>query len=344
MLPEFFQATWAERTWAARLLWPMAQLYRGLLVARSCAYRCHLIPSRRFAVPVVVIGNVVVGGAGKTPLVISMVRHLQARGLNVGVVSRGYGRNMRQSLEVLATTPVQHSGDEPALIKRATGAPVFVARRRADAVGMLLERHPGIQVVITDDGLQHTALQRDIEVVVFDDRGVGNGWLLPAGPLREPWPRPAMKARQILLHTGMVAAFSGFTSTRRLALHGVAGDGSRVSLADLRHTPITAMAGIANPDGFFSMLRARGLAFAATVELPDHDDFESLDLRGYAGSTVLCTEKDAVKLFAKPTPANCKLLAVPLIFEPEPAFYTAFDSLLAEFLSPLPSNHGHQTS
>ena len=344
VLTDFFKTCWTTRSWKARLLWPLSQFYLLLIAFRARAYCVNLFKSQRFPVPVVVVGNVVVGGAGKTPLVIALVRHLCTQGLQVGVVSRGFGRSTRQTLEVVPAMTAKQSGDEPALIKRATDAPIFVARHRSDAIRMLLQNYPATDVVITDDGLQHLALQRDIEVVVFDDRGIGNGWMLPAGPLREPWPRPAGRAKQMLLHTGLAPAFAGFTSSRRLGSHAVAADGRRVLLDDLRGMPLTALAAIASPEAFFSMLRSRGLRLANTVVLPDHDDFEFFDLRQHAGSTVVCTEKDAVKLFAKAAPANLNLLAVPLIFEPEPAFFMAFDSLLTGFLSPLPSDHGHQTS
>lgn len=343
-MARFFQIAWAARGWRAWLLSPLNVLYRALLALRDGAYRTRLLKSQRFDVPVVVVGNVVVGGGGKTPLVIALARHLSAQGLQVGVVSRGYGRSSNQTLEVRHAMAVHQTGDEPALVKQAVDIPVFVAHCRGDAVGMLLATYPKTHVVIADDGLQHLALERDIEIVVFDDRGIGNGWLLPAGPLREPWPRRAGLSRQLVLHTGVAPAFSGFTSTRKLADYAVAADGRRVRLLALPDAPVVALAAIASPEPFFSMLRSRGLKLADTLALPDHDDFESIDLQRFAGSTVLCTEKDAVKLFSKPGLASLYVLAVPLIFEPEPAFFTAFDSLLSPFRSPLPSAHGHQTS
>ena len=293
--------------------------------------------------PVIVVGNVVVGGAGKTPLVMALVRHLQAQGLHVGVVSRGYGRAGRQCLEVTPDTPVDASGDEPALIQRATGAPVFVAERRTDAISDLLAAYPETSAVVCDDGLQHYALQRDIDIVVFDDRGVGNGWLLPAGPLREPWPERMAQGIDLVLHTGQKAAFEGYVSRRQLADHAVAIDGSRTALASLKHKPLVALAGIANPEAFFQMLRARGLILDKTLSLPDHHAFKPDDLHGLTGRTVLCTQKDAVKLFALPAATGVKLLAVPLEFSPEPAFFDAMDALLTPLLSQLPSSHGLQT-
>ena len=344
-MKHLLQQAWLKREWMARLLWPVAQLHRILVQLRQTLYRRGFLSTERFSIPVIVVGNVVAGGAGKTPLVMALVRHLQSRGLQVGVVSRGYGRSGDKSLEVRPETPVYESGDEPVLIVRSTGAPVFVAHRRADALRALLAAYPATALVVCDDGLQHYALQRDIEIAVFDDRGVGNGWLLPAGPLREPWPERRCQGVDLVLHTGQKPAFAGFTSSRRLAAHALAADGSVVALSALRGQPLVAMAGIANPQAFFAMLRAQDLTLEKTLSLPDHHDFRNEDWSVFEGRTVLCTEKDAVKLFARPRlPAlqGVRLLAVPLIFLPETAFFTALDRLLTPLLSQLPLSHGHQ--
>ena len=333
---------WLTRGWLACLLWPLAQLHGLAVRLRWALYRAGLFGSERFKVPVIVVGNVVAGGAGKTPLVMALVRHLQARGLQVGIVSRGYGRSGHECLEVRPGMLTHQSGDEPALIKRATGAPVFVASRRAKALHSLLAAYPATQVVVCDDGLQHYALHRDIEIAVFDDRGVGNGWLLPAGPLREPWPERKRRGLDLLLHTGQKPAFEGFTSSRKLADHATAADGSPVALSSLQGRRLIALAGIASPEAFFAMLRARGLTLEKAIAFPDHHDFENEDLNAYAGQTVLCTEKDAVKLFAMPGLSALQLLAVLLAFSPEPAFFAALDERLAPLVSHLPSSHGHQ--
>lgn len=344
------QQAWLRRGMLACLLWPLSRLYGLLAELRRLAFRAGYFRSERLPVPVLVVGNVVAGGAGKTPAVIALVQHLQARGLRVGVVSRGYGRTSPHCLEVLPGTPIDASGDEPALIRRVTGAPVFVASRRVEAARALLAAHCQTQLIVCDDGLQHYALQRDVEIAVFDERGVGNGWLLPAGPLREPWPdrlqrgvRVGGRGIDLVLHSGAHAAFtgsSGFGSTRRLADHALRADGSRVALDSLAGQPLLALAGIAKPEAFFAMLRDRGLMLAETRALPDHYSFDSYPRPQDKGYTVICTEKDAVKLF----PRQANVLAVPLEFSPEPAFFTALDALLAPLLSPLPSPHGHQTA
>ena len=339
----YLKTAWQTRNGPACLLWPVSKIH-GLLVSfRKTLYLHGLLCSTRFNVPVIVVGNVVVGGAGKTPLVMALIKHLQLQGLQVGVVSRGYGRVGRQPLEVRLDTPVEESGDEPALIQRLTGAPVFVADQRIDAVRDLLAAYPQTSAVVCDDGLQHYALQRDIEIAVFDDRGIGNGWLLPAGPLREPWPARLDQGIDLVLHTGQKATFKGYVSHRHLADHAQAADGSKVTLTSLTGTPVTALAGIANPEAFFSMLRGRGIILTTPLAFPDHHDFKPGDLAGLRGQTVLCTQKDAVKLFDLPAASDCRLLAVPLQFLPEAAFFNALDALLAPLLSHLPSRHGHQT-
>lgn len=323
--------SWRKRTLAACLLWPLSVLYGLLADGHRWLYQAGVLQTRRCAVPVIVVGNVVAGGAGKTPLVIALARHLQQQGLPVGVVSRGYGRTSKNCLEVLRNTPISVSGDEPALILRALAAPVFVASNRVDAARALLEKYPSTRLIISDDGLQHHRLARDIEITVFDDRGIGNGWRLPAGPLRDRW-RHGRDAQGFVLHTGQSPAFSGFVSTRRLADHARAANGAQVALDGLKRQPLVALAGIANPDAFFDMLRARGLQLAQTISLPDHYDFSRDKLPVQPGATVLCTEKDAIKLFSLPGSSAFRLLAVPLEFAPEPAFLKAIDNLLAPLL------------
>lgn len=316
---------WLQRGWLAWLLWPLSVLYGLLVRLRKTLYRRGWLASERLPVPLLVVGNVVAGGAGKTPVVMAVVQHLQARGIRVGVLSRGYGRRSQKCLEVLPDSAVEDVGDEPALIQRRTSAPVFVAARRVQAARALLAKYPQTQVLVSDDGLQHLHLQRDLEIGVFDDRGVGNGFLLPAGPLREPWPRPL----DLLLHTGQQPAFAGFRAKRSLANHALRSDGSRVALADLvPGKPLLALAAIAQPEAFFAMLRAQGLSLGDTVTLPDHHDFSQWAGNADGAYTVLCTEKDAVKLWAKEPTA----LAVPLNFDPEPAFWAAFDQKVKPLL------------
>lgn len=343
-LQQILTSVWTRRGLLAWLLWPLALLFGALAALRRALYRVGLFKAESVPAVVMVVGNVVLGGAGKTPVVMALVRHLMARNIPVGVISRGYGRRTKDCREVLADSPVSDTGDEPALVKRATAVPVFVAARRIEAARALLERYPDTQVIVCDDGLQHLGLQRDLEICVFDDRGIGNGLLLPAGPLREPWPRAA----DLVLHTGAQPAFAGYTAQRTLAPHALRADGSQIRLADLARdgaNPLLAIAGIAKPEDFFSMLRAQGLTLAHTIALPDHYDFSSWLRNEYEGYTLICTEKDAIKLWRQQPDA----LAVPLVFTAEPAFLARLDALLSVLLAapsnpPLSSPHGHTTT
>lgn len=339
-----WQAQAQQRGLRAALWLPVAWLYGALMALRQRAYAGGLFKTQRLPVPVVVVGNVVVGGAGKTPTVIALVQHLQAQGWQPGVVSRGYGRSGQAVQAVTAETPASDSGDEPALIQRATGVPVFVARQRAEAGRALLAAHPQVDVLLCDDGLQHLALARDVAVAVFDERGCGNGWLLPAGLLREPWPpsaagpyRPDVVLRQHREGAAPtpVAAAAGvpvFDAVRRLAQHAVGPHGERVALAQLQGQALTAVAGIARPAAFFDMLRTRGLNLAHTVALPDHAEPAAYAaLQHSTPGPLVCTEKDAIKWFASAAPATHtpnRLWAVPLELVPEPGFFAAVDACL----------------
>lgn len=333
--------SWGQRTLLGWLLWPLSLIMGGLVRLRQGLYLSGMFQRESLSVPVVVVGNVIAGGAGKTPVVMALVEHLRARGLRPGVISRGHGRHRNDCQEVGPSSLPHEVGDEPCLVQRRTGVPVFVARRRIEAARALLARHPDTDVLISDDGLQHLALGRDIEICVFDDRGLGNGWLLPAGPLREPWPRYV----DLVLHTGAHPAFSGLRSRRALADHAVRADGQRVALSELaarsrQGQAIWALAGIAQPQVFFDMLEAQGLVLTGTLALPDHDHLEATSLATIPDALLLCTEKDAVKLWQHRPGA----LAVPLVFEPEASFFQQFDRLLDEAQQArLSFPHGHTT-
>jgi len=341
---------WTRRGVLASLLWPVSLIFWTLVGLRRQLYRWGLFKTQRVDALVIVVGNVIAGGAGKTPTVIALVQHLQAQQHQVGVISRGYGRQGNACIEVQADSRPQDAGDEPLLIRRATQAPVFVGRTRHEAARALLACYPQTRVILCDDGLQHYGLYRDVEICVFDDRGTGNGWLLPAGPLREPWPRHAVSRvgqrddRLLVLHTGNRPAFAGFTAHRSLAPFAVGSDHTRIPLETLRAPgakPLIAIAGIAQPESFFSMLRALGLPLAKTVALPDHYHFDSFFRTIGEGYRIICTEKDAEKLW----PTAPDALAIPLVFRPDPAFFAALDTTIAERLpSKLSSAHGHKTT
>ncbi len=327
-LQRWFISGWTHRGLLFYLLWPFALLFGTLAALRRGLYRVGLLKTGRVPRPVIVVGNVIVGGSGKTPLVIALVQHLQACGVQVGVISRGHGRRTRDCREVQPSSAISDVGDEPALIQRDTAAPVFVAARRLEAAQSLLVNYPQTQVIISDDGLQHLGLQRDLEICVFDDRGIGNGALLPAGPLREPWPR----AVDWVLHTGLRPAFAGARAQRTLARYAVRADNSQIALDRLTENgakPLLAVAAIAKPEDFFTMLRAQGLVLAQTIALPDHNDFSGWAAQQHAAYTVICTEKDAVKLWHRQADA----LAVPLLVTLESDFLAQFDARLATLLA-----------
>ena len=325
------QRAWQTRGLAAWALWPVSLVYGALVVSRRWLYRRGMLPSSHPGRPVIVVGNVIAGGAGKTPVVIELVRHLQARGLRPGVISRGYGRRTQDCREVRADSAAADVGDEPALIARSllgddaltATTPIVVARQRRDAAQALLAAYPDTQVIVCDDGLQHLALQRDVEICIFNAQGIGNGFLLPAGPLREPWPR----AVDLVLHAGDAPPRSPaptFRLERRLADHALRADGSRVRLQDLQGQPLHAVAAVAHPADFFAMLQAQGLTLSRTEALPDHYDFNSWKRLPNERSTLICTEKDAVKLWAR----HPEALAVPLRLDIDAAFFRSLDERL----------------
>ncbi|GAA4025131.1 tetraacyldisaccharide 4'-kinase [Actimicrobium antarcticum] len=287
-------AAWQRRGVLACLLWPVSILFAVLTALRRNLYRVGWLSSTRMPVPVVVVGNIFVGGTGKTPLVLWLVDALRQAGFVPGVISRGYGGQPDAVAEVLPDSLPVQVGDEPLLIAQRGHCPVVVGRDRVAAASALLLRHPAVDVIISDDGLQHYRLQRAAEIVLFDERGGGNGWLLPAGPLREPMSRrrdvTVVNARQVP---------AGFPpATLQMTLIGTTAealaDRSRaVALSGLGGT-ILAAAGIGNPERFFRMLRAAGLSIT-TMPLPDHHDFSDNPFAGISADVILITEKDAVK-------------------------------------------------
>ena len=291
------RAWWAPQpTLLAQLLRPLSWLYRGLFRLTQSRAKPEPLP-----VPVIVVGNLIVGGAGKTPTVIALVRALRAAGWHPGVISRGYGRRGDAPRAVNADAPASEVGDEPALIARATTAPTWVGRARTQTARRLCAAHPQVDVIVSDDGLQHAALARQLDVLVFDERGIGNGLLLPAGPLREPMWRTLTPNASVLYNAAALStALPGLLIERRLghavALHDwVRGElGLSQPLSTFKGRRCTAVAGIAAPERFFTMLEAAGLSITR-LPLPDHHGFALLPWAADAGD-VFITEKDAIKL------------------------------------------------
>ncbi|MEO6354770.1 MAG: tetraacyldisaccharide 4'-kinase, partial [Burkholderiaceae bacterium] len=186
ILESTLSRAWLRRGLLACALWPLSRLFGTLLALRRALYRCGWLAAVRLPVPVIIVGNVFVGGTGKTPLTIWLVEALRRAGRAPGVISRGYGASTTTPRLVLPDATPQQVGDEPLLIARRAQCPVVVGRDRVAAAKALLAAHPELDCIVSDDGLQHYRLARDVEIVLFDGRGAGNGWLLPAGPLREP--------------------------------------------------------------------------------------------------------------------------------------------------------------
>ena len=324
--------TWSGRGPLSTLLLPITWAFQTATAIRRRLYERGLREVSRLPVPVIVVGNLIVGGAGKTPTVIALIEMLRRRGYTPGVVSRGYGRFGEEIVAVSPDSSSDRVGDEPLLIRRRTGAPVVVGADRVAAGHALLALDPAVDVVVSDDGLQHLGLDRDVEVLVFDERGAGNGRLLPSGPMRERLPRTT-SPRQIVLYNAPAPTtpLPGFIASRSLA--GVVpledwwtgAAPAADSLALLRDKEIVAVAGLAQPERFFAMLRALGLRMRE-LPLPDHADFAKLPWPTDA-TDVVVTEKDAVKL-PPSRRMGTRVWVARLDFTPDAAFDAAVIALL----------------
>ncbi|EGA71870.1 tetraacyldisaccharide 4'-kinase [Vibrio sinaloensis DSM 21326] len=275
------------------LLWPLSLIFSSISQKRRRAYQSGEKTSYRAPVPVVIVGNITAGGNGKTPVVIWLVEKLQSLGYSPGVVSRGYGAKAPQYPLVVddATTP-KHCGDEPKLIFKRTGAPVAVSPVRSEAVEALLPM--GVDIIITDDGLQHYALQRDIEIAVVDGkRRFGNQCLLPLGPLRETVNR--LEEVDLIITNGGQARAGEAPMTLEPALAVNMRTKQQVSVSELPE--LVAMAGIGHPPRFFATLKQLQASLVFTQGFADHKDFEPSQLEALAerGKHLIMTEKDAVK-------------------------------------------------
>ncbi len=330
-------------------LLPVTALYALLSMMRAGLYRHGWRQTYKLSVPVIVVGNLVVGGAGKTPSVIAIVELLRRRGYAPGILSRGYAGNADNAdnagsiLEVQDDTPPSACGDEPKLLHLRTRAPVFVGRDRVAAGRELLRRHTEVNVLVSDDGLQHHRLARDAQVIVFDERGAGNGWLLPSGPLREPLAR-ACPARSVVLYNAPSPTTHWPGSTAQRSLAGVieikawwqGATASAQPLQALRGRRLLAVAGIANPDRFFNMLRELGLDFEP-MPLPDHYPFIALPWPDSEVDVVL-TEKDAVKIDPRRV-GTARVWVAALDFRTSPDFESAL-MLLLPTISARGARHG----
>jgi tetraacyldisaccharide 4'-kinase len=294
---------WQHRGLLAWLMLPLHLLHRAWRGGRSLAYRVGYRRPVQLPVPVVVVGNLTVGGTGKTPLVIELVCALRSRGWTPGVVASGFGGSADGPVLVQPDTDPALCGDEPLLVRHVADCPVAVGRDRIAAAQLLLASNADCDLLIADDGLQHRRLARDMEIVVVNASGVGNGWLLPAGPLRDP-PERLEKVDAVVLHgvvppvrihspffrmqTSVRDAVSMTEPQRRIDLEALAREQRE------QHLRLLAVCAIGNPERFFSMLREHGLV-CDTVALPDHDTIDAAILPPGRYDTILMTQKDAVK-------------------------------------------------
>lgn len=304
------EEAWYARHPAAVLLVPFEWGFRSVVGLRRAAYRQGLFRIYEAEVPVIVVGNLTVGGTGKTPLVIWLAGYLQAQGYRPGIVSRGYGGRARKwPQQVRADSDPSAVGDEAIVISRRTRCPVAVGPDRGANVAALLA-HSNANIVISDDGLQHYALARTVEIVVVDGvRRFGNGHCLPAGPLREP----ASRAREVDLVVTNGIAGRGEFAMKYVATGAVTLQQRRriAPLDSFVGTGAHAVAGIGNPDRFFSMLRAKGIRVQPHA-FPDHHEYQTSDFEFGDELPVLMTEKDAVKCESF---ANPRLWSVPITAE-----------------------------
>ena len=294
---------WYRRGLLAWLLWPASLFFSIAVVVRKLLYKVRIFGSAHPGIPVVVVGNITVGGSGKTPLVIWIAEELKKKGWSPGIISRGYGAKVEGKMAApraatLASDPSE-VGDEPVLVARRAGCPVWVGPDRIAVAAALRGAHPDVDVLVLDDGLQHYAMRRDIEIAVVDPRGLGNGFLLPAGPLREPrWRLKTVDA--VVAHGG--AGQRDFSMT--LAgeeVHRMTDARERRPLRSFAGERVHAAAGIGDPNRFFMHLGRSG-AKVIPHPFPDHHRFSAQDLEFGDGLPVILTEKDAVKLRAAARP------------------------------------------
>lgn len=295
---------WFQKQWTAYTCWhillvPLSWVFGIIVYLRRCLYKLGWFKSYRLKVPVIVVGNINVGGTGKTPLVIWLAEQLKLAGYQPGIISRGYGGNTQGIIEVLPGSSTLVTGDEPVLIAARTHCPVFIGADRIAAGKYLLAAYPECNVIVSDDGLQHYRLQRDVEIVVYDgSKRFGNGALLPAGPLRESMHR--LHSADAIVSNGAASEKTSFEQNA-FQMQLVASD--FYNLANPEHKTqaqaffqkkILAIAGIGNPQRFFDQLSSMGLEFERRA-YADHYLFQAEDFKNMDADVILMTEKDAVK-------------------------------------------------
>ena len=283
---------WYRRGLLAWLLWPASLAYGFVAALRRLAYRIHVLKSEHPGIPVIVVGNITAGGSGKTPLVLWLAEFLRGKGWHPGIVSRGYGARVEVPRAATIADEASAVGDEPIMLSRRSGCPVWVGANRVAVIRALRAAHPEVDIVVLDDGLQHYRLRRDLEIAVLDARGFGNGFLLPAGPLREPRAR-LRSVHAVVSHGAQAQGFA--MSLEGAEVHRMTDSAERRSLSAFSGQKVHAVAGIGDPNRFFLHLGRLGLK-VAPHPFPDHHAFRAQELDFGDEAPVLMTEKDAVKL------------------------------------------------
>ncbi|WP_420935957.1 tetraacyldisaccharide 4'-kinase [Alteromonas sp. A081] len=310
------------------LLAPLTLLFYCVSSFRRLLFKLGVKKAVKVNAPVIVVGNISVGGNGKTPVVLALAEYYTRNGIKVGILSRGYGGNSSfYPRKVNENDNAEEVGDEPRLLASRSGCTVVIDPVRARGAGYLVEEL-GCQLIICDDGLQHYALHRDVELVVMDDREVGSGFLLPMGPLREgKWRLANVDA---IVHNSDVVPHFEYPVSRQFSMSlqpgkliNIRDRGRQVSVESLREKPVTALAGIGSPQRFFNQLKAIGVNLIASLPFPDHYHFTRDDI---PDGTVVMTEKDAVKV-ASYAHDGCWFL--PVSARISDAFFNAIDNKLA---------------
>jgi tetraacyldisaccharide 4'-kinase len=290
----WLQNHWLRTTPLHLILIPLSLVFRVLVALRRDMYRNGMLASEQLLLPVIVVGNINVGGTGKTPLTLALAQQLAGRGWHPLIVSRGYRGNTRRPRQVSGTDDALQVGDEPLLMARRNICPVWTGRDRAAAARAALQAHPQCDVVLCDDGLQHYRLQRDVEIAVIDgERGFGNGRMLPAGPLREPESR-LQEVDAVVVNGGDAAAGHYAMSLYGETFYNLLDPGNTVPAAHFQGTRNHAVAGIGNPQRYFRHLESLGIRFTPHP-FPDHHPYLAADLSFPDCDAIFLTEKDAVK-------------------------------------------------
>jgi tetraacyldisaccharide 4'-kinase len=305
---------WYRRGAVAWLLWPASLAFGFLVAMRRIFYRLRIFSSAHPGIPVIVVGNLTTGGSGKTPLVLWIAEFLRKNGWSPAIVSRGYGARVTEPRAATIASLPAEVGDEPIVLARRSGCPVWVGPDRRAVIAALRAAHPEVNVLVLDDGLQHYRLRRDLEIAVVDSRGFGNGFLLPAGPLREP-PSRLRSVDAVVSH--------GFTRDRYHQMNLEGATFYRMTdardarpAAAFKDRGAHAACGIGNPNRFFLHLRMLGVR-AAPHPFPDHHAFTPKDLDFGDDLPVMMTEKDAVKLRHE---ARSNWWVLPVTARLDPAF------------------------